>query len=189
MTRFELYTLIFSALVAISTVVSLILNSKLTREARLTREHKDSPDINVYLKRAEADPSFIFVVFENIGLGYAKNVKFTIIQDFNCYHHQTLNFSNKGIIKYGKDNFAPSQKFEYFLTNLSDDYKNKIEEKIIIEVFYENIFKRKYTKTLNLELKELAGQSILKPPADYIGRIAYELNEIKLILEKIQKKQ
>jgi len=189
MTNFELYTLIFSGIVTISTIVSLVLNYKLTKEAKLTREHKDTPDINIYFKRAEADPSFIFVVIENIGLGYAKKVKFKILQDFNYYHHEIFNLSNKGLITNGKDNFAPNQKIEYFFTDFSDNHEEKVKEKLIIQVEYENIFSKRYTKTINLELKELAGESILKPPADYIGRIAHELKEIKSELKKIQEKQ
>ncbi len=188
MTNFELYTLFFSAIVTISTIVTLVLNFQLTKEAKLTREHKDTPDINIYFKRAEADASFIFIVFENIGLGYAKKVKFKILQDFNFYHHKIFNLTNKGMIIHGKDNFAPNQRVEYFFTDFSQNHEEKLNEKLVIRVEYENIFSKKYVKTINLELRELAGESILKPPADYIGRIAHELKEIKTILKKIQEK-
>ena len=187
MTDFEKYSIVFSGIVTLSTIASLWLNYKLTKEARLTREHKDTPDINIRLKRAEADPSSIFIVFENIGLGYAKNVNFKIIKDFSYYDHEMFELRNKGIILNKVNNFYPRQNFEYFITSLLENYDEKIKETITLEIEYENIFFRKYHKIINLDFREFAGELIINPPPHYLGRVAYELKEIKKTLNAKKK--
>ena len=74
MTTSETLQLLFSAVVALSTVVYSILTWKLVSETRRMREFQITPDINIYFEGSEADASFFHIVFKNSGLGYAKNV-------------------------------------------------------------------------------------------------------------------
>ncbi|TCK83139.1 hypothetical protein [Albibacterium bauzanense] len=183
MANYEFVTLVFSGIVALSTVVYSILTWKLVKESRLTREFQNTPDISIYFKRAEADVSFIYIVFENTGSGFAKNVRFEIIKNFGFYDNKLFDLALKGIILNGKENFYSKQRFEYFFTDLSQEHQAKIKDNITLKINYSNIYGKRYERKINLELKELLGVSITNPPTNYAGRIAYELKEIKNILK------
>lgn len=180
----EVLQLLFSCIVTVSTVVYAILTWKLVSETRKMREFQITPNVNIYLERGEVDQSNIYLIFANSGLGVAKNVKFEIIKDFESYDSFYYQIDKKGIIKKGIDNFYPNQKQKFFLLNLSQDFETKIEYKMIIRAKYIDINRKAYSKDFSLSLSELAGIIKLSPPDNYLGKIAYELSEIKKEIKK-----
>lgn len=175
--------IVFSAVVTLSTVVYSILTWKLVSETRKIREFQITPDVNVYFERSEADASFVYIVFKNSGLGHARKVKFRIVQDFKFYDFPHLSLEQKGIIKNGIDNFYSNQCHKFYFTDLSKNHTEKQDSSLIIEVSYYSIDNTKTVKEFNLSLSDLQGTSVFTPPDNYIGRIAYELKEIKNLLK------
>lgn len=94
-----------------------------------------------------------------------------------------------GLIKNGKENFYSKQRFKYFLTLLSKNYNEKKFDNIIFRVVYYDLLNKKYTKEINLSFSELVGVGKLNPPDDYVGRISYELKEIRTVLKTIINKE
>lgn len=141
------------------------------------------------MERGEVDQSNIYLIFTNSGLGVAKNVQFNIIKDFSSYDHNELKVENKGIIKNGISNFYPNQTRKYFLLNLSQDFESKKELTMIIRAKYVDINRRTFSKDFSISLGELVGILKLTPPDSYMGKISYELSEIKRELAKIIDKQ
>lgn len=180
----EILQIVFSGVVALSTVVYSILTWRLVSETKLIREFQITPDVNVFFERSEADASFIHIVFKNSGLGYAKNVTFEIFKDFGYYDSEIFKLANKGIIKKGIDNFYSNQSYKFFFTDLSQNNEQKKLDNLIIKTTFYNLNNRKFEKEINLSLSELTGISIMTPPDSYVGRISYELSEIKKILKK-----
>lgn len=187
MGSFEIITLIFSGIVCISTVVYAKLTQKLVQESQLMREHHNTPDIQIFFEIAEADPSLIFIVFTNRGLGHAKNVKINILKDYGFYNDKKVELKTKGIIKNGLQNFYPGQKFKYFFTELVHEHEKKVKDNILFSVSYENLFSKKYNKEINLNLSEVDGAGVTNPPDNYLGRIPYELKGLKEAIKKNNK--
>jgi hypothetical protein len=180
----ETLQILFSAIVSLSTVSYVVLTWKLVSETRRMREFQITPDVTIYLDRGEADPSLIYIVFKNIGLGYAKNVKVEIIKDFNYYDNDALQLKNKGIIKNGLKSFYPKQCYRFFITYLPDNYEQKISDNFIFKISYQDMNNKNFNQEINLSFIELKGVTKTNPPDNYLGRIALELSEIKMLLKK-----
>ncbi len=171
------FTVIFSALVAIATVVYAILTWKLVSETRKMREAQTEPNICVTIEPSEVWINFIDMAIQNIGLGPAYNIQFKVDPDFEYEKGKFL--SELGFMKNGFKFLAPSQRFKFFLTNLLEAYVEKIavpeatEEKIIkhqtfeekmkthfnIKITYQNILGKSYESTYLIDFSHLIGLS------------------------------
>lgn len=175
--------IIFSGVVAFSTIIYAVLTWRLVSETKKTRKIQITPDIHAYFEMSETDATFIYLIIENIGYGVAKYVKFKIIKDFQFYDLEPQQLSSKGIFKTGLKYFYPKQKFKYLFTDLSKKYDEKIHDNIEISLTYNDISNYNYKKEINLTLDEITGMGKMRPPDSYIGRIAYEIKEIRKLLE------
>jgi hypothetical protein len=177
--------LLFSGIVAISTVVYAILTSKLVKETRATRLMQITPDVQLYFEKAETETHFVYFIIENFGLGIASDVKLTIIKDFTKYEIEKLRLSNMGSFKHGIRNFYPKQRFKYFFTDLLQNYEDKINDLLEIEVSFKDIFNKEYHRTFSLRIDEILGTGKMQnPPDSYLGKIWFELSEIKEMLKR-----
>lgn len=184
MTTFEITTLIFSGIVTLSTGVYVYLTRKLVNETRKMREFQITPDISIYLDRSETDVNYIYLVIENNGLGIAENVCFEILKDYQYYKDDHFKLENKGIIKRGIEKFYSKQKFRFFFANITENHELKMKSILQLKITYNDINYKEYVKNINLILDEYSGLTYMVPPDSYVGRIAYELKEIKRILTK-----
>lgn len=178
--------ILFSGIVALSTVVYAILTWRLVKETKKTREFQITPDIQVYFERGEANWKDIYIIIENLGFGTAKMVQFEILRDYEHYEDKIFHLSEKGIIKNGMKMFYPKQKFRFMFTNLGENYELKIKSRLILKVDYLDINDKLFTTKFNLSLQELSGMSTVVPPDNYIGRISYYLEKINKTLENIK---
>lgn len=185
---YEYWQLIFAGVVALSTVVYAILTATLVTESRKTRALQIAPNISIYLEEGEADITFLYIVFENIGFGVAKNVSFRIVKDLDFYSNEYNQISTKGIIDKGLKYFYPNQKFRYILTHRPSIPEENRNDSLEIEVKYDNILGKSESRVFKISLNEFDGTSQLTPPITYFGRISYELNEMRKLLKDISKK-
>ena len=183
----EIIQIIFAGIVALSTVFYVILTRKLVLETNALRILQITPDIHIYFEMSDVKATSVYIVIENKGNGLAKNVKFEIIKDFEFYNFEKLKLKNNGIISNGLENFYPKQKFKYYFTNLSENYNEKIKDFMKLKVIFEDINSKKNEKDIDLNFGIFSGYGLLTYPDTYIGRIAFELKEIKDILKKINK--
>ena len=183
----EILQIVFSGVVTISTVVYSLLTWRLVSETKKLREFQITPDINIFFERAEADASFVFIVFKNFGQGHANNVRFKIIKDFDSYDFEHLQLKDLRLIKDGIEIFYSNQMHKYYLTDLSNNSEQKRKANFIIEVSYSSFNKKVVKKIFNLTFADIIGKSVFTPPETYVGRISYELNQIRKILSDINK--
>ena len=183
----DILQIVFAGIVAISTVVYAILTSKLVSETKKIRQQQITPDINLYFEKSEANVGFAFFVIENIGLGIAQNIKLEILKDFKSYDLDKLKLENLGIFNSGLRNFYPKQRFRYYFTDLRKNHEEKISDYLEIKLTYTDILKTVYMKEFHLTLDEITGMLSLSPPDSYIGRIPYELKEIRALLKGLGK--
>jgi hypothetical protein len=182
----ECLQIIFSGVVAGSTIVYAFLTWKLVSETRKTRQFQQTPDINIRLEVSEADAGFLYIIFENNGLGVAKDVKFDIIDDFQYYDHEHYKLSSKGIVKNGLPYFYSHQIFRYYLTDTSQNQEQKETDYIDVKALYTDTLGRSYDKLFRLQIADIAGETRMSPPETYLGRVAFYLKEIRNIMCKLQ---
>lgn len=171
------FTLIFTGIVAYSTVVYARLTGKLTDETRKMREAQTEPKISIIIQPEEAYINWIDMIIQNIGLGPAYNLKFEVNPDFQFRNHK---ISEIGFIKNGLRYLAPNQKMQFFITNLSEYPDAKPFE---MKVSYQNSIGKSYIDIYLIDFSEFSGLlSIGKPPlheiADNIKLIQQDINHI-----------
>ncbi|HEX8575187.1 MAG TPA: hypothetical protein VF677_02735 [Flavobacterium sp.] len=171
-------------IIAVSTLITLVFTFFIVRESARMRRMYITPDISIYLGFAEASPTLLFLNVENYGFGAATKVKFKIIDDYKYYQSDDEHLAKNGIFKNGLEYFYPRQKFRYFINSLADNNEEKIKERFLIEVKYQDLTGRKYKKIFDLKIVEYLGGSMITPPETYVGRISYELEKIKKLYEK-----
>lgn len=173
-------TLIFTGIVAISTVFYVVFTYKLVNETRLSREFFLESHIIAYLKNSETTPSLVSLIIKNIGKGLAKNVTFEVTK-FIDYEY-ALPLSEIGIFSDGVKYFPPNHQFKYILIDMRADYTKLINDEIVFKVKYEDGVNKNRKQRFTLKFGEMAGLSKQTPPETYIGMISYRLEKIEKIL-------
>ena len=169
--------LIFSGIVAISTIIYVFLTYKLAEQTRLSREFFLESHIIAYITNSEASSGIVNLVIENIGKGVAKNVKFEIIKDVEST--KITNLKDLGIFKNGIKYLPPDRRLKFTLTTLNKD-TNDFQNSIIFKVRYSDALQKR-DSIFELEYSELEGMGRLVPPDTYLGRISYELSKFNKV--------
>ena len=170
------FTILFSAIVALATVVYAILTWRLVTETKEMRKVQTEPKISVIFQPREEWINLIDLVIKNIGLGPAYDIKFEIKPDFE--YRQGHFLSKLNFVKNGIKYLAPNQKMQFFLTSLVHNFEKKTKTPFDIKVTYNNKIGEPYTEIFTIDFSELVGLGQLgKPP----------LNIIAENIEKIQK--
>jgi len=174
------FNLIFSALVAFSTIVYAWLTGRLVTETRMMREAQTEPKVSATIQPREEWINFVDLVIQNIGLGPAYNVKFKVTPDFEYARGYLL--SELGFIKNGLGYLAPNQKIQFFLTSLIGLSDEQINKPFAIKISYQNGVERTYENTYIIDLSSIIGLSQIEPPlqkiADSIKSIQTDINSI-----------
>lgn len=130
------FAVMFSAVVAIATIVYAILTWKLVSETTKMREAQTEPKVSVTIHPREEWINFIDMVIQNIGLGPAYDIKFKINPDFEYAKGRFL--SELGFMKNGLRYLAPNQKLQFFLTSMIENFEEKTKKLFEIRVTYQN---------------------------------------------------
>ena len=169
------FAVVFSAIVAIATIVYAILTWELVSETKKMRESQTEPKVSVTIQPREEWINFIDMVIQNIGLGPAYNIKFEVSPDFEYTKGGFL--SNLGFIKNGLGYLSPNQKLQFFLTSLSENFEVKTKKPFKIKVTYQNSLGKKYEDVYIIDFSQLIGLSQLGEPPLY--KIAKNIDDIR----------
>ena len=180
---FDFTTDYMTMLTSIFTGITTIL---FIRESYLMRKFQNTPEISMSLKFAEASPTLLFIIIENIGTGVARNVKFEILNNYKHYKCLDDDLKQKGIIKNGLENFYPKQIFKYFINHTADNWEEKKNEIIKIEVSYDGFFFTRKNKIYSMSVEQFAGESQHKPGATFPEHIASSLEQIQKDISKLR---
>lgn len=127
------FAVIFSAIVAFSTVIYAILTWKLVSETRKMRKVQTEPKVSVIIQPREEWINFIDMIIQNIGLGPAYNIKFEVNPDFEYAKGKFL--SELGFMKNGLKYLAPNQKLQFFLTSMTENSEEKAKKLLKSRLF------------------------------------------------------
>lgn len=173
--------LILAIVVAVCTFVYTIINALMFWENRLTRLQKNKPFIIGYLKSSE-NHNTLNLYIENIGEGYARDVKFHFKKDHKQFGLKMLT-DMYGCLKNGIESFPPNYKIEIIVDSYGEEFNlNDEGSYLLFDIKYQDIRKKKYVNTYRLPFNQIHG-IYSNPPGTYIGQISYNLNEINKTLK------
>jgi len=166
---------VFSALVAIATIVYVKLTWSLVAETRKMREAQTEPKISLIIQPSEKYINLIEMIIENIGLGVAHSIKFEVSPDFEYEKGKFL--SDLGFVNNGLKYLAPNQKFRLFLTNMAEDFDEKAKKSFTINITYEDNTGKIHKDEYPIEFSSLIGlRQLGEPPLE---KIANNIENIK----------
>lgn len=169
----DLIILFFTIAVGISTIVYAILTAKLVVETKKMRKAQTDPEISISLVQSEFSIVFIDLMVENIGLGPALNIKFSLINDFKL---SKRNLSEVGFIKNGINYFSPKQCMRLWVASFRED--EELENKNIeINVNYENSISEKFERKFILSFSQFSDFTQLGTPP--LHKIAQKIESIE----------
>jgi len=175
------FLVIFSLIVALSTIFYVLLTRSLVSETRKMREAQTEPNIFVSIKSKEEYIGIIDLIVENIGLGTAYNLRFDVNPDFE--YDKGRKFSDIKLIKDGLNYLAPNNKFTYFLTSIMGRIDELGETVVEVIVKYKNCLGDSYQQKFLLDFSELfivrrAGELSLKKVANNLEKIQKDIHSI-----------
>lgn len=176
----ELATLLFTGVVALSTLVYAFLTALLVFETRRLRRAQTDPKVTAFFEPIEEFVNFGHMYVENIGLGPAYDITFTLRPDGCVSGSEMLiaDFSKTKFLERGVKYLGPGQKRRSGNTSFPDGYEKKIKAIVIVDISYRNATGREYQEECRLDFSELEGASQLGTP---------HLYSIAKSLEKMQK--
>ena len=135
---------------------------------------------------SEASAGSTWIVIKNIGQGPALDVSFNLKENFKYYDEHFFDIADNDLIKNGIMYFPPDRKYRFFITSLKNNGKQKILDRIIIEVSYKNILNEHSQEVYTLLFSELEKNAVMKSDT-YLGLISLELEKINKQIEKLTK--
>ena len=175
----EALTVIFTAVVTLSTVVYAILTWRLVSETRRLREVQTEPKIHITLNSLDFLINITRLKIENIGLGSARNLKIDPLAISGGESAQRLleDFTKSNFFKTGLRHFGPGQIIYSLYTDMRQDLEGKAASVLSFKLHYENDFGEKYEDEIIIDMSEMKSDYRFKP----------HLYEIAKSLEAIQK--
>ncbi|MBN1618662.1 hypothetical protein JW887_04980, partial [Candidatus Dojkabacteria bacterium] len=182
-------TVIFSGIVALSTLVYAILTWQLVSETRRMRKVQSEPALSMHIQPRNEWINFMDIIIENVGSGPARDVTFKLSRDFQLLKDRK--WSDLNIFKNGINYLAPGQKIQFLCTDMEDDFETKKDLSVNIEVKYTNISKKKYKSTFILDFSQYLGiYQVGKPPLEeiekHLKRIQKDLNHFSTGFKKLK---
>jgi hypothetical protein len=175
----ELATLIFSAVVALSTVVYAVLTALLVSETRQMRRAQTEPKLVAFIEPREEFVNFGHLYIENVGAGPAFDVSFDLIAKEEDEGAKLLvnDFTKSRFFSTGVDYVGASQKLRSRYTSFTEEYEKKIQAVLTVRLSYRSSTRTQYTDTYSIDLSQFEGAGGLGTPSLY--SIAQSLKKLQ----------
>ncbi len=186
MDSYQAFTLIFTGIVAVSTIVYARLTSKLVSETRKMRKVQTDPIIAVFIQQQD-DHNLLDLIIQNIGLGPAYDIKFELNGDIDIVPDVGRPVSERNFIKNGIKYLAPNKKISCYLTDLLEKTSEKEKTSIEVTVHYEDNLKNPYENNYTINLSEWIGLLSIDGKPKPLETIAKDINKFVTHYIKINK--
>lgn len=162
-------TVIFSAVVTISTVAYAILTWNLVSETKRMREAQTEPRIEITLKPLDVAINIVRLRVRNIGLGPAKNVTFTsgVASGGEGAERLLKEFNKANFLEAGLKYFGPGQEYNSGYTQITKDFEAKIASVLTYDIKYKSVTGKEYNDQIIIDIAELKGMNQLGKPNLY----------------------
>lgn len=176
----ELATLLFTAVVTLSTVVYAVLTAVLVFETRKMRRVQTEPKLWVYYQLMEEHIHFGHLFVKNIGQGPAFDIEIDLTEEDPTEGGRLLR-SDLEKVKAFRNGFSylgPGQHLKSGFSSFLENYEEKIKSVIIARIRYKGASGEKFSEIFRIDFSEFEGAGRLGTP---------HLYAIAQSLEKIQK--
>jgi len=172
-------SVLFTAVVTVSTVVYAVLTAILVSETRRMRKVQTEPMIEVVPSDFDFAIHFLRLRIKNIGLGPAKNVRFSteVVAGGESAKKLLDEFTSSNFFDTGLKYFGPGQEMFSHYTQMNEDFEGKVESVLAVGVEYESLTGKKYKDNITIDLSEMRGRYQLGKPNAYA--IATSLEKIE----------
>jgi len=162
-------TVVFTAVVTISTVAYAILTWSLVSETKRMREVQTEPRIEITLKPLDFAINIVRLHVRNIGLGPAKNIRFTSHATSGGEAAEKLleEFNKADFLKVGLKYFGPGHELHSGFTQMTKDFDAKIASVLAYGVEYESLTGKQYKDQITIDMSEQKGINQLGKPNLY----------------------
>ena len=173
-------TVIFTAVVTLSTVVYAILTGILVSETRKMREVQTEPKIHIKLESFDFAIHIVRLNIQNIGFGPASNLTFqpSVVTGGDSAEKLLTEFTESNFFKTGLHHFGPGQNVYSTYTETTQDFEGKSASVLSFKVEYKSATGKKYSDEIIIDMSEIKGRYQLGKP---------NLYAIANSLEKLQK--
>ena len=182
----EILIVVFTAVVAVSTVFYAALTWRLVVETRRMREVQTEPRVSVRVEANRDGNHGYELVIRNEGLGPAKNVHFEFEGDPSYFRSSWMGRSPPTIdqlpvIKDGLDYLEPDQKFIFPLGSTSEEeFSRATQAPWIFNVKYQNLFGKYKLDTYTVDFSQFLGtffeRKLLKEISEHLDSIQKDLH-------------
>ena len=184
MTTADSWLILFSAIVAFSTVVYAFLTWQLVSETKRLRVAQTEPMVSVTYHPRENWIALIDFSIKNVGAGPALDIRFEVEPDFEYVESMWL--SQLNLFKNGLKYLGPGDERRFFLTSLAEDGDAKVSNPFEVRVTYRGTIGHEKTDLFVIDFSELEGIEQLGTPP--LHEIAKSLHEIADSMKSLAKK-
>lgn len=162
-------TVVFTAVVTISTVAYALLTRSLVSETKKMREVQTEPRIEITLKPLDFAINIVRLRVRNIGLGPAKNIRFTsnISSGGEGAEKLLVEFNKANFLIAGLKYFGPGHELHAGYTDITKDFDAKVASVFVYHIEYESVAGKKYRDQITIDVSELQGMNQLGKPNLY----------------------
>ncbi|MBM4278427.1 MAG: hypothetical protein FJ130_11210 [Deltaproteobacteria bacterium] len=170
---------IFTGIVALSTVVYALLTFVLVGETRRMRQTQTEPRVEVIIKPREEWISLIHVYVRNIGLGPAYDISFNISAESGGEGAKALimDFTRAQFLKTGLRYLGPGQEVVSDYSQMTEKFDLKIDSVLTFLIRYKSANRKVYEDRYRLDFSEFRGRSQIGKP--HLYAIAQHLEKIQ----------
>ena len=173
-------TLLFTAVVAISTVFYARLTARLVSETRSLRQAQTDPNVSLYMDHSPELFHIAYLVVRNDGPGAARHVTFNVRYDPDRTVDTDTEkiLSELGIIQNGIEYLAPGQELRTSFANFLCGDKTKLDTAFDVDIGYETPSGRSKTGHCRVDFSCLKGfEQIGTPPLAEIAKRLRRIDE------------
>lgn len=176
----EALTVIFTAVVTLSTVFYAVLTGLLVSETRKMREVQTEPKLHITIESYDFAIDIIRLNIQNIGLGPATDLQFepSVISGGKSAKKLLGEFTESNFFNTGLRHFSPGQTIYSTYTDIAKDFEGKSSAVLSFKLKYKSATGKKYSEETVLDMSELKGRYQFGKPNMY---------SIAQSLEKMQK--
>ena len=151
----DFWLILFSGVVALSTVIYAVLTWRLVIETRRMRVAQTEPmiTINYYTRRESTFDFDIDLCIKNVGGGPAIDIKFESEPDFE--HRKGQRLSKLGLFKNGLNYLEPGGERRFYLTRLAG--KQEYDPPFKITATYKGTVGKQKTDRFIIDFSEMEG--------------------------------
>ena len=181
-------TLLFTFVVALSTVCYAFLTWSLVSETKKLREAQTEPKIAAWVELTNEFTPFAYLRIQNIGLGSAFNICFQLTDKAKNLGGQLLikDFLETPFLNTGIEYLGPGQELSSRAILFRENLEEKIEAVLVVKIKYRSTKNQEYTEIYRLDMAELRSYS--NPTEQQLQSIANSLKQIERRLSRFKTK-